>query len=226
MAWSLGEDSYDWSHIRAMSAELAKGGYGSGEPSVHHSQPMIPAPASSPSSPATNSAPIEAGPVDPKAPNVASAVPVPVPAKPLNVLFVDGTSQGPAGDHASLPGSPSDFVVSPNPNSSSEQASTPQQNQPLEPVAPKQMLPLQSVAPAAPTQQAPSSSSGLPFSPEFLAAVKAAAGSKKTSLMGVVARVKRWMMMNCEVSGGEDDPALGPVLGGGRLSMGRRGMRV
>ena len=28
MAWSLGEDSYDWSHIKKISEELAKGGYG------------------------------------------------------------------------------------------------------------------------------------------------------------------------------------------------------
>lgn len=28
MAWSLGEDSYDWSHIKQIAAELQKGGYG------------------------------------------------------------------------------------------------------------------------------------------------------------------------------------------------------
>lgn len=28
MAWSLGEDSADWSHIRQMAREIAKGGLG------------------------------------------------------------------------------------------------------------------------------------------------------------------------------------------------------
>jgi chitinase len=36
MAWSLGEDSYDWSHIRQISAELGKGGYGSYEPATEN----------------------------------------------------------------------------------------------------------------------------------------------------------------------------------------------
>jgi hypothetical protein len=41
----------------------------------------------------------------------------------------------------------------------------------------------------------------------------------------VVARIKRWTMMNCEVQQGEDedeDPTLGAVLGGGRLTLNKR----
>jgi hypothetical protein len=196
MAWSLGEDSFDWSHIAAMSSELAKGGYGSGEPSAHHSQPMIPAAA-----PAT-----ESGPVDPKAPIVESP-------------------QGPAGDHSTESAAPSDFTVP------SEEASTPQTSQPLMPAQPP-------TPPQAATSELPKSTSGnLPFSPEYLAAIKAAARTKKpvptrkTSpksqrgvVRDVVARIKRWTMMNCEVQEGEDedDPRLGAVLGGGRLTLNKR----
>jgi hypothetical protein len=129
MAWSLGEDSFDWSHIKAMADELAKGGYGSGEPSGHQSHPMIPA-----AGPGTSdSTPLEQGPVDPKAPNVASASTPSAKKDPISVVFVDGTTNGPAGDHATEPGSPAGFVVSPG---QSEEASTPQQKKPLQPVAP------------------------------------------------------------------------------------------
>jgi hypothetical protein len=43
MAWSLGEDSIDWIHIRTMTDELKKGEYGSGVTATHsgiHSMPM------------------------------------------------------------------------------------------------------------------------------------------------------------------------------------------
>jgi hypothetical protein len=195
-----------------MSSELAKGGYGSGEPSAHHSQPMIPAAA-----PAT-----ESGPVDPKAPIVES---VGEQDKPLNVVWVDGTPQGPAGDHSTESAAPSDFTVP------SEEASTPQTSQPLMPAQPP-------TPPQAATSELPKSTSGnLPFSPEYLAAIKAAARTKKpvptrkTSpksqrgvVRDVVARIKRWTMMNCEVQEGEDedDPRLGAVLGGGRLTLNKR----
>jgi chitinase len=141
MAWSLGEDSFDWSHIAAMSSELAKGGYGSGEPSAHHSQPMIPAAA-----PAT-----ESGPVDPKAPIVES---VGEQDKPLNVVWVDGTPQGPAGDHSTESAAPSDFTVP------SEEASTPQTSQPLMPAQPP--TPPQSRSPHKETSPYPQNQSEIP----------------------------------------------------------------
>ncbi|KAL5120800.1 hypothetical protein ACEQ8H_001281 [Pleosporales sp. CAS-2024a] len=120
MAWSLGEDSFDWSHIAAMRKELAKGGFGSGEPSGHQSLPMIPAPAEPVQSAV---APLEQGPADPKAPHVASTAPAPSPSA-LSVVWVDGTSEGPAGDHSTQPGSPAGFVVN---ATRDEEASTPQE---------------------------------------------------------------------------------------------------
>ena len=110
MAWSLGEDSFDWSHIKAMADELEKGGYGSGEPSA---QPK-----------GSDSPPLEQGPVGPQTPTVTTA---PTPSASFNVVWVDGTSEGPAGDHATQPGSPDSFVA----NKQDEQVSPPQQNTPL-----------------------------------------------------------------------------------------------
>jgi chitinase len=43
MAWSLGEDSNDWRHIRTMADDLKRGEYGSGVTATHsghHSRPM------------------------------------------------------------------------------------------------------------------------------------------------------------------------------------------
>jgi chitinase len=147
MAWSLGEDSYDWSHIRAMSDALSKSGYTS--PSVHNSNTMQSA---------------ESGPVNPKAPHVAGA---PAPSKhasSVNTVFVDGTSDGPKGDHASQPGSPDDYSV-PAPQ---EDASTPQQLKPLRPLS----QPKQASAPAPSTDD-------LPFSPEFLDAMNGSGRGRK-----------------------------------------------
>jgi chitinase len=141
MAWSLGEDSYDWSHIRAMARELEKGGYGT--PSPHQSRPMAPEPAPA-----------------------KAQMPSPKASSPYDVVWVDGTMDGPIGDHAADPASPDDYSV-PIPFSQ-EQASTPQQLKPVDPIAPAQS---QAGALLA--------DDGLPFSPEFLAAIKGAGRSKK-----------------------------------------------
>jgi hypothetical protein len=86
MAWSLGEDSYDWSHVRRMAGEVAKGGYAQ----------------------ATGGSPVELASLDnstvPDAPTSSSAA-------PYDVVWVDGTEQGPEGDYAEMPASPSDYTV-------------------------------------------------------------------------------------------------------------------
>jgi hypothetical protein len=118
MAWSLGEDSFDWSHIRAMAKELAKG-----------SSPAAPKPA--PKKPA----------LKPALKPVPSPAPEPVPVRPLapspsksptSVVWVDGTAQGPASGLASDPiGAPADSTQQVN-SANDAEASTPQQSQPLQ----------------------------------------------------------------------------------------------
>jgi hypothetical protein len=168
MAWSLGEDSYDWSHIKTMASELAKDGQvGAGAdtadtttpPQQDSSDASIPAPDPE-LSPA--SAPV-------------ALVPTPTPSKdPVNVVWVDGTPQGPATDLVTLPGSPADFTV-PVP---AEEASTPQQKQTLSQPAP---LPVQPVTP-----QPSTTSADLPYSPEFLALMKST--TRRNSVMKRVVR--------------------------------------
>jgi chitinase len=113
MAWSLGEDSFDWSHIHAMADS------------------------------------------SPKAAAISKATPgnkkishPPVPrATPYGTVFVDGTPEGPRGDHAVQPGAPADFAV-PAPQGEME-ASTPQQEHGVKGLAQGE----------------------LPFSPEYLQAM-------------------------------------------------------
>ncbi|KAL6710627.1 hypothetical protein ACN47E_008675 [Coniothyrium glycines] len=112
MAWSLGEDSYDWSHIRQMAAELKKLSVTSDKPGRPHSQPLIP--ASPPVSPAP-----EQGPSDSAAPGQDDAADAPSVSSPTDdkppydTVYVDGTQQGPEGDYdySSSPGSPSDYSM-------------------------------------------------------------------------------------------------------------------
>jgi chitinase len=149
MAWSLGEDSYDWSHIKAMSDELKKG-----TPVIQKSRTAILAATPAPKALTTPSLVVALG-----CPKVVDAPAPPKSSKdPYNIVFVDGTSEGPAGDHATQPGSPEGFVST----ALSEEASTPQQKKPL-----------------AQVTSTPVASDTLPFSPEYLAAVKAAADKGK-----------------------------------------------
>jgi chitinase len=111
MAWSLGEDSFDWSHVRQMTREVAKDGYGQAAsaasvdvPSTGETSEEMHSPVSSPS------------PVVQPPPRSSSAV-------PYNIVWVNGTQQGPEGDYAETPASPSDYTVSyPAEDTTSEEA--------------------------------------------------------------------------------------------------------
>lgn len=112
MAWSLGEDSFDWSHIHTMASELKNGGYSDGgadKPSGFHSHPMISAPAPAPSaavepekttpepesSVATESSP---EPVPESASEPVADAPAPSPtddSQDWQEVYVDGTEKGP-----------------------------------------------------------------------------------------------------------------------------------
>ncbi|KAJ4374761.1 hypothetical protein N0V83_001837 [Neocucurbitaria cava] len=181
MAWSLGEDSYDWSHIRAMATELAKDGSStqvaedSGATSTPQDSDATLAAQDYAATPAAqdyatpaaqeSDAPVaaqdyEAIPVDPslaaeatpanaEAPSTedtssdatspqAEEAPVAQdafsptedssasfssdapdrhpslesdPNLPYDVVWVDGTDDGPDGDYSEDPGSPSDYSV-------------------------------------------------------------------------------------------------------------------
>jgi hypothetical protein len=89
MAWSLGEDSYEWSHIRRMASEVANG--------VGYERSAI------------------QDPID----NILSSDPSPSPtsASPYSIIFVDGTEQGPSTSSTQDPGSPPDYLVSYSPDS-------------------------------------------------------------------------------------------------------------
>ncbi|KAH7361149.1 glycoside hydrolase superfamily [Pyrenochaeta sp. MPI-SDFR-AT-0127] len=149
MAWSLGEDSYDWSHIRQMAAELAKR---EGQTSPSHTPPVetpvvevSPVEVEAPPSeeppveledpqvdpvpveqepPAQEDAPIgRPAPTDDDLPFDPSVFENPKflipddlslerdPDQPYDVVWVDGTEEGPEGDHSEEPGSPPDFLV-------------------------------------------------------------------------------------------------------------------
>ncbi|KAH8725449.1 glycoside hydrolase superfamily [Phaeosphaeriaceae sp. PMI808] len=155
MAWSLGEDSFDWSHIAQMTKELGKSGGGS-EYKDDKAYPVN-----------INIEP-QAAPVI----NTQTTENRPQADKPslkddYDTVWVDGTLDGLEGDHATKPGSPEDYVI---PFSSRElEASTPQQNKPIEAVKP-----IAALKQTVPEKQAlGKGKDDLPFSPEYEAAVKA-----------------------------------------------------
>jgi hypothetical protein len=125
MAWSLGEDSYDWSHIKRMADELKK------SPSTPKPSPTYtpPKPSSKKPKPTPKPRPTYAPAPPPSYPSynpAPPAYPTKVPADyhtlpgnpvlesdpnlPYDVVWVDGTTDGPAGDY-STPGSPADYAV-------------------------------------------------------------------------------------------------------------------
>ncbi|KAJ4342149.1 hypothetical protein N0V95_006996 [Ascochyta clinopodiicola] len=120
MAWSLGEDSNDWSHVKRMADELKKSPSRPSatyaprptsktpkpRPTTYKAQP--PAPTYKPSPPA------------PKYPtsnnNDYSSLPgnptlESDPKLPYDVVWVDGTSDGSGSDYTTEPGSPDDYTV-------------------------------------------------------------------------------------------------------------------
>jgi hypothetical protein len=87
MAWSLGEDSYDWSHVRAMAGEVANG------------------------------VPYQRTAIQDSLDEVLSSDPSPSPTpavSPYNTIFVDGTEQEPSipsWPPADAPPSDPDFIA-------------------------------------------------------------------------------------------------------------------
>jgi chitinase len=131
MAWSLGEDSYDWSHIRQMASELKKrssGPQSAPGPKPKPSYTDRPTPPSQksdlPGPPAQN--PGRPGPPSPR-PGYSAPKPQPAPPShddydnhpavvsdpslPYDVVWVDGTPDGPTNDNPTAPGSPADYSV-------------------------------------------------------------------------------------------------------------------
>jgi chitinase len=127
MAWSLGEDSFDWSHVRQMASELKKRSsdkqpgpspkpYRPGPPQKP-GRPGPPAPRPGP--PSSRPGPPRPGPPSPQPgppspphhdphspPNYVSD-----PSLPYDVVWVDGTPEGPAHDNPTAPGAPMDYSV-------------------------------------------------------------------------------------------------------------------
>jgi hypothetical protein len=114
MAWSLGEDSFDWSHIKTIAKELAKGSIRVASKPAPKKPALKPAPSPAPE-------PVPARPLAP-----------PPSKSPIPAVWVDGTLQGPASGLASDPiDAPADSTQQVNPADEAE-ASTPQQSQPLQ----------------------------------------------------------------------------------------------
>jgi chitinase len=154
MAWSLGEDSFDYSHVRKMASELRKGR------SKTAARPK-PKPKPRPTPQMMES---ESGPARPIKP--AASKPT------FDTVWVDGTPQGPGANDVTTPGSPEDWVVPVE-----AEASTPQVKEPI--VAAPQVesvVPEQEFAPveqASPAGWEPSTTpEDLPSSPEHLQMVK------------------------------------------------------
>ncbi|CBY02146.1 hypothetical protein IAQ61_006732 [Plenodomus lingam] len=113
MAWSLGEDSYDWSHIRQMASQLQGTSPGGDSPTPEEDQPMQP---TEPMLPAAefDEASGQYNPV----PDTQQRRPRPshrpqpsLSASPYDIVFVDGTENGPSDQPSNEPGSPPDFSV-------------------------------------------------------------------------------------------------------------------
>lgn len=111
MAWSLGEDSNDWSHIKRMADELAKNPPSTYKPAPT-SETSKPKPKPKPTDkPQPPSVTYESSPPAPAYPTEDKPTPEPSPDLPYDVVWVDGTTDGPAGDYSSEPGSPDDYAI-------------------------------------------------------------------------------------------------------------------
>lgn len=132
MAWSLGEDSYDWSHVKRMAEELEK----SPEPPKESYKPTPPKESYKPRPPPKESykpqPPKDSYQPRPPRPSYAppsTTYPSPPtnaedwrslpgnpslesdPNLPYDVVWVDGTSDGPEADWSTTPGAPKDYSV-------------------------------------------------------------------------------------------------------------------
>ncbi|KAI8938307.1 hypothetical protein NX059_005959 [Plenodomus lindquistii] len=111
MAWSLGEDSYDWSHIHQMASELQRTSSGD-SPRPGQGQPMQPAltPAATFDDASGQYVPVTTS--HRRTRPRPTRRPQPSPSSsPYAVVFVDGTDDGPSAQPSNAPGSPSDFTV-------------------------------------------------------------------------------------------------------------------
>ncbi|KAF9701801.1 hypothetical protein EKO04_000928 [Ascochyta lentis] len=123
MAWSLGEDSNDWSHVKRMADELKKS---PSKPSATY------APRPTSKKPRPKPKPTSYKPQPPTKPTYEPSPPAPTyptsntndyhslpgnptlvsdPNLPYDVVWVDGTTDGSGGDYTNTPGSPDDYTV-------------------------------------------------------------------------------------------------------------------
>jgi chitinase len=111
MAWSLGEDSNDWSHVKRMADELAKSpnrpqSIYKSEPTSKTSKPQTPLKTYEPSPPTPTYPTSDDYRNLPGNPTLESN-----PDLPYDVVWVDGTPEGPAGEYTPQPGSPDDYTM-------------------------------------------------------------------------------------------------------------------
>ncbi|KAF2854013.1 carbohydrate-binding module family 18 protein [Plenodomus tracheiphilus IPT5] len=113
MAWSLGEDSYDWSHIRQMASELKRASTG-GDNTLTPEADQAPRPSQTAVA-AFDEATGQYTPVTFSGqryqPRPTRRPPPKPPANPYTVVYVDGTENGPSNRPSNEPGSPADFSV-------------------------------------------------------------------------------------------------------------------
>lgn len=139
MAWSLGEDSYDWSHVRRMAQEWAKNPDTPSPPKSTYKpqppkesyKPQPPKDSYKPQPPKESYKPQP--PKDdykpsPPRPTYAAAPTYPTtnedwrslpgnpslesdPNLPYDVVWVDGTTDGPGAEYENTPGAPEDYSV-------------------------------------------------------------------------------------------------------------------
>jgi len=113
MAWSLGEDSADWRHLRRMAEEVAElQSTSTGRTSTTSSR-ILAASTTMRNTPQERSTGYSLPPSEPthfQGQQTAAQS----SAAPYSVVWVDGTQNGPMGDYATEPGSPPDYTVAYN----------------------------------------------------------------------------------------------------------------
>ncbi|KAF1925832.1 carbohydrate-binding module family 18 protein [Didymella exigua CBS 183.55] len=158
MAWSLGEDSNDWTHVKRMADELTK--TSSKPQSSYRPRPTSktskpkpePEPTYKPQPPSKTYKPSLLTPTYPTADSYRNLPCNPTlesdPNLPYDVVWVDGTSDGPAGEYVTKPGSPDDYtIVWVDENGNPEETVSPKPREQSEAAA--------ALAPAPPTPASP-----------------------------------------------------------------------
>lgn len=157
MAWSLGEDSNDWSHVKRMADELTKPSSKPGstykpKPASKTSKPKPKPTTLKPQPPSKTYKPSPPAPTYPPSDDYHNLPGNPTlesdPNLPYDVVWVDGTSDGPAGDYSTEPGSPDDYtIVWVDENGNPEETVTPRPQEQYE--AQAAAVPAPAPAPAA-----------------------------------------------------------------------------